>query len=172
MKKFVTAVKEVVFDDEREAKIAALLKTSRTEREAKIAALVKGTEDKPGIPAADAEALVDPAKTREEAVEETEPYAEFELDGRTMRAYQPTDGQLVFMLASLGRGQSSESRFASIINIMMESLRGPDQDYLEGRLLTRNSNRLPVEQIESIFEYLTEEWFGDPSQSQSDSAES
>jgi hypothetical protein len=62
------------------------------------------------------------------AVEETErgedeAYVEFKLDDRVMRAYQPTEGQLAFMLAAMGRGQSDESRFASIVNIMMESLR-------------------------------------------------
>jgi hypothetical protein len=77
------------------------------------------------------------------------------------------------MLASLGRGQSSESRFASIINIMMSSLRDADADYLESRLLSRDpKDRLPVEQIEAIFEFLTTEWFARPTQPPSDSAPS
>lgn len=102
-----------------------------------------------------------------------EQYVEFKLDDRVMRAYQPTDGQLTFMLAAMGRGQTSDQRFAAIINIMMESLREEDQDYLESRLLTRDpAKRLPVKQIEAIFEYLTEEWFGRPTQPPSDSAPS
>lgn len=86
---------------------------------------------------------------------------EFKIDGRVLRAYQPTDGQLTFMLAALGRGQRQDQRFASIINIMMASLRDDDADYLEGRLLSRDpSVRIPVEKIEEIFEFLIEEWFG------------
>lgn len=102
-----------------------------------------------------------------------EQYVEFKLDDRVLRAYHPTDGQLTFMLASLGRGQTSDQRFAAIINIMMASLRDEDQDYLESRLLTRDpAKRLPVEQIEQIFEYLSEEWFARPTQPPSGSAPS
>ena len=39
-----------------------------------------------------------------------EQYVEFEIDGRTLRAFHPTPGQLVFMLAAMGHGQSAESR--------------------------------------------------------------
>lgn len=102
-----------------------------------------------------------------------EQFIEFKVDDRVLHAFQPTDGQLTFMLASLGRGQSSESRFASIINIMMSSLRDEDADYLESRLLDRNpKNRLRVEQIEEIFEFLVEEWFGTPTKEPSGSVKS
>jgi hypothetical protein len=82
------------------------------------------------------------------------------LDGRTMRAYMPHEGQLVFLLTSMGRGQSKEQRLAGILNIMFESLREDDKDYLEGRLLVRDpKKRVPMKQIEAIFEHLVEEWF-------------
>lgn len=104
---------------------------------------------------------------------ESEDYVEFKLDGRVMRAYTPHSGQLTFMLAAMGRGQTDDKRFAAIINIMMESLRPEDQDYLEERLLTRDPRkRVPEAQIQEIFEYLTEEWFARPTQPASDSAES
>lgn len=106
-----------------------------------------------------------------EAVEEQ--YIAFKLDGREMHAYPPTDGQLAFMLAAMGRGQSADSRFASIINIMLETFRDEDREYFEGRLLTRDSTkRIGVEQINEIFEHLTEEWFARPTQSSSGSATS
>lgn len=112
-----------------------------------------------------------------------EQFVEFELgeldkDGnpinvRALRAFSPTDGQLTFMLAALGRGQSQDQRYAAIINIMMSTLRDEDQDYFEGRLLSRNpQQQLPIEQIEEIFEYLTEQWFARPTQASSDSATS
>lgn len=148
MKKFTTAVKAVLAEDEREVKIKARVAE-----------------------------LVAEGKTQEEATataeEEAGPpeYVAFELDGREMHAYPPTDGQLVFMMASMGRGQTKDSRFASIINIMMESLREEDAVYFESRLLTRDPRqRLGVEEIEDIFAFLAEEWFADPTQSPSDSA--
>lgn len=111
--------------------------------------------------------------TEDDGTAVEEQYVEFKLDGREMRAFQPTDGQLAFMLATLGRGQTSDQRFAAIINIMMSCLRDEDRDYLESRLLTRDpKNRLPVTQIEAIFEHLAGEWFGRPTQSPSDSAPS
>lgn len=100
-----------------------------------------------------------------------EQYVPFKVDGRELHAYPPTDGQLAFMLAALGRGQTNETRFAAIINIMLASLRDEDADYLESRLLTRDpAKRLPMKQIEAIFEHLTEEWFARPTQPPSDSA--
>lgn len=115
--------------------------------------------------------LVEGGMSHDDAVAETEPHVEFKVDDRVLRAYQPTGGQLAFLLATLGRGQTGESRFASIINIMLSCLRDEDKDYMESRLLTRDpKTRLPVEQIEAIFEYLVGEWFGRPTEPQSDSA--
>jgi hypothetical protein len=142
VKEFITAVEDVAAQDEREEKIKALIEQGKSRE--------------------DAEAEVD-----------GDEYVEFKVDDRVLRAYQPTDGQLAFMLAALGRGQSKDQRFASIINIMLASLRDDDQDYLEGRLLDRDpKNRLKIEMVESIFEYLTEEWFARPTQSPSGSAPS
>lgn len=108
----------------------------------------------------------------EEVIEgDSEQFVEFSLDGRTLRSYTPHEGQLSFMLAALGRGQSSDSKFASIINLVMSTLRGEDADYLEGRLLERDPRkRLSLDMLESIFEYLVQEWFARPTQSPSDSA--
>lgn len=142
MREFTSAVEDVAAEDEREAKV---------------------------------QALIDEGKSREDAEREVEgdTYVEFVLDGRTIRAYQPNDGQLAFMLAALGRGQSQEGRFAAIVNIMLASLRGSDRDYLEGRMLASDrKTKLPIKKIEEIFEYLTEEWFARPTQPSSDSAPS
>lgn len=89
-----------------------------------------------------------------------------------MRAYRPIEGQVIFMLAALGKGQTKESRFASILNIMFESLREDDKDYLESRLITRDpKQRLGMKTIEGIFEHCVEGWFARPTQPPSDSAE-
>lgn len=118
-------------------------------------------------------ALIEAGKSRTEAEDEVDDDKpiEFKVDGRVMHAYRPTDGQLAFMLAALGRGQTSDSRFAAILNIMFEALSPEDKDYLEARMLTRDpKKRIPMQKIEEIFEHLTEEWFARPTQSQSGSA--
>lgn len=96
---------------------------------------------------------------------------EFKLDGQTIKSYPPTDGQLAFMMASMGRGQTSDGRFAAIVNILLESFDDEGREYVETRLLTRDdSRRLPVSQVNDIFEFLIEEWFGRPTEPQSGSA--
>lgn len=104
----------------------------------------------------------------QEGVEEK--FTEFNLDGVTLRSYHPTEGQLLFMMAAMGRGQSDQSRFASIINIMLSTFKDSDRDHFEGRLLSRDpKDMLPVKQVEQIFEFLTEEWFARPTTPPSDS---
>lgn len=138
MKEFITAVEDLVSEDENTERIAALIAAGKTEDEARA---------------------------------EVEGYIPFKVDGRELRAYHPHEGQLTFMLAALGRGQTKDQRFASIINIMLESLREEDAEYLESRLLTRDpQKRIKAKQIEEIFAYLTEQWFARPTQSQSGSA--
>lgn len=138
MKQFTTAIEESISEDE--AKVKA------EEREAAIVALM--AKDKT-LKREYAEAEVD-----------GESYVEFEIDGRVLRSYKPHDGQMIFMLASMGKGQQAAGRFAAIVNVMLESLRGDDNDYLTGRLLTsRREDRLPPKKIEEIFAFLVEEWF-------------
>lgn len=135
MKEFVTAVEDVVAADEREEKIRALMAEGKTRE--------------------DAEAEVDGDKP-----------VEFKMDGRVLKAYPLTDGQLAFMLANLGRGQTADQRFAGILNIMLASLKGDDKDYVENRLLLPKGDpkRLGIKELEAVFEYLMEEWFGNPTQ--------
>lgn len=112
-------------------------------------------------------ALMEQGRTREEAELEADAteYTDFKLDGRVMRAYKPNSTTLAFMLATLGRGQTKDQRFAAILNIMFESLREEDKDHLENRMLTRGPKQVKMEQIEEIFEFLIEEWFATPTQS-------
>lgn len=136
MKEFTSAVESIEEADEREAKIVALMEDAENPR------------------------------TREEAEREVDlgKPVEFKIDGRKMKAYPPADGQLAFMVATLGRGQSSDQRFAGIINLMTETLLPADKDYFEKRLLTNDrKHRLPMSTLEGVFEHLTEEWFRDKS---------
>lgn len=145
MKSFTTAVKAE--NTEREEKINALF----AERLDQIVALVDG-----GMAEEVAEEKIRQEATRE--VDDGKP-VEFELDGRTMKAYPPTDGQLIFLMASHGRGQTNNGRFSSSVNVILECLDEDDKDHMESRLLSRK-NRIDPDVLEEIFEHLTEEWFG------------
>jgi hypothetical protein len=159
MKEFTTAVEDIAIEDEH---ADALAERERKVRE-RTATLIGE-----GLDPIDAEIK---AETEEPAVEGAEKPILFKLDGRLMHAYMPTDGQLAFMLASMGRGQTADGRFASIINIMLECLRDDDKDFFESRLLTRDpKKRIPARTIEAVFEYLVEEWFARPTQQPSGSA--
>lgn len=151
MKEFTTAVEDIVAEDEREEKIVALIAEGKTR--------------------AEAEAEVDDEQPIEFDIVDKEWQGEgderkyVEIARRTLHAYPPTDGQLAFMLASMGRGQTADGRFASIINIMLECLRDDDKDWFESRLLSRDKKkRIGVKTIEGVFEMLTEEWFARPTQ--------
>lgn len=145
MKEFSTAVSEVEAEEERALEIAA--------RERRVQARVETGASREEAEAAEAEV-------------DDEGVITFKLDDRTLKAFPPTEGQLAFMMAALGRGQSTDQRFASIINIMLAAMRDEDQDYLEGRLLAKKDDpkRLRIQKLEEIFEYLTEEWFARPTQ--------
>lgn len=158
MKEFTTAVEDIAVEDEatqaKRAAVQAKYEADVAKRKRKVDRLVKD-----GKTVEEAEDEVPEVPEPEEVEDEEEP-VEFLLDGRVMHAYPPTDGQLAFMLAGLGRGQTSDGRFANIINVMLECLRDDDKDHFESRLLTRDpKKRLGVKKIEEIFEYLTTEWF-------------
>lgn len=132
MKEFISAVEDIEAEDEREQKITALMERAENP-----------------LSREDAEAEVDRGKP-----------VVFSIDGREMHAFPPHEGQLAFMMASLGRGQTKDQRFAAILNILFESLREEDKDYLESRLLTGDAKkRLSMKTLEGVFEHLTEQWF-------------
>lgn len=111
---------------------------------------------------------VDADKAEEQAYNEDDEKkaVKFKLRERELTAYQPHDGQMAFLLANLGRGQTSDGRFAAIVNIMTECLRGSDKDYFESLLLTGDrKKRLRLKTLEGIFEHLTASWFQDESSS-------
>lgn len=162
MKEFITAVEEVLTEDENEARIKARVKELVAEGMPEDEAEAKATAEVEGFVPFEL-AHMEPVLDKDGKIQRDADgniIAEKVVD-RVLHAYQPTEGQLIFMLASLGRGQSQDQRFASIINIMLSSLRDDDAEYLEARLLSRDrKKRLPSSKVEDIFEYLVEQWFG------------
>lgn len=173
MKEFTSAVSEVVDEDaleaaiaEREAKITALIADSERAREEFIDAEIEAGKSKKSA-SARAPKVLTRAEAEEQVPEvETEKAIEFKLDGRVMHAYPPTEGQLAFMMANMGRGQTSEQRFAAIVNLMLATLREDDRDHFESRLLLpkKDPKRIGLKTLEAIFEHLMEEWFATPTQ--------
>lgn len=157
MKSFKTASIEVVdqatYDSRVKAKATELL------------AVLSMAVDEPPTTDEGREAYTNAWKEAEKFVDDEDGVIPFELDDRVLKAYPPTPGQLTFMLAAMGRGQTQDGRFSAIMNIMMESMRESDQEYLESRLLTRDrTKQIDLKQIEEIFSYLVEEWFANPTQ--------
>lgn len=172
MKEFTSAVTEVVEEEafeaalaEREAKIEALIEQSKEAREVHIAERIEAGDTKAKATKSAPKILTRSEAEAEVPKVESEVAIEFMLDGRVMHAYRPTPGQLTFLLATMGRGQTADGRFASIVNLMFESLRADDKDHFESRMLTRDPKKMvDMDVIEGIFEYLMEEWFATPTQ--------
>lgn len=113
-------------------------------------------------------ALVAEGKTQREAEIEVDRgrAVEFKIGDRVLKAYKPDEAQLIFLMATMARGQSKTNRMAGVINVMMESLDEDDKDWFEERLLTSDRKRkIAPQTIEAVFEYLTEQWFREESAS-------
>lgn len=174
MKEFITAVEDIVAEDEREEALAAredkineLIAASAIARETFIQAEMEAGKTKKSA-SAKAPKVLTRAQAEEQVpeVDVEDPPIEFLLDGRVMHAYPPTEGQLAFMMAGLGRGQTDDGRAGTMVNVMLASLRGDDKDHFESRLLLpkRDPKRLTMKTIEVVFEYIMEEWFARPTQ--------
>lgn len=112
-------------------------------------------------------------ENEDEAAGVEEGVVEFKLDGRVLHAHRPNPSQLAFLLASMGRGQRDDQRFANIINALMASLRDDDKDYFEARMLETDPKKtISLKLMQKVFEYIISEWFADPTQEQSGSAPS
>lgn len=135
IKEFEAAVEEVEHDEKIAARIAELVAEGKSPEEAEEQAYQEEDERKA---------------------------VKFKLRGRELTAYQPRDGQMAFLLANLGRGQTSDGRFAAIVNIMTECLRGDDKDWFESLLLSGDrKTALGLKTVEGVFSFLTEKWFQD-----------
>lgn len=88
----------------------------------------------------------------------------FKIDDREITAYQPQDGQLAMLLASIGRGSSETDKIAGAINFFVAILSEPDAAYVETRLFDRK-DQFGLAQIEEVMEWLVEQWSGRPTQS-------
>lgn len=88
---------------------------------------------------------------------------EVKVDGRKIKVYQPSDGQLAMLLATIGRGSSEVDKIAGAINFFCAVLEDADSLWIETRLLDRR-DPFGIDEVQRIMEALIEEWSGRPTQ--------
>lgn len=114
----------------------------------------------------------------EESAEEGQTFVinEVDEDGNVVkrvecRYFEPGDGQLAFLMASVGRHTSLPTKLAGVINFFVEVLDEPSHQYIVGRLLDRD-DEFGIEEVTEIMESMVEEWTGRPTQPPSGSTRS
>jgi hypothetical protein len=95
----------------------------------------------------------------------------FTVDGTELHAYQPSDGQLAVLMASVGRHTSMPNQVAGVINFFVEVMDEPSHVYVVERLLDR-TDPFGLAEVKEIMEWMVEEWSGRPTQSPSVSTRS
>jgi hypothetical protein len=103
--------------------------------------------------------------------EDPEAPLEFKIDGQTVSAYRPTDGQIAVLMASLGRHTAESTKVAGVIDFFVATLDDESYNYVVNRLLSRD-DPLDLEPIQEVIEWLIEEWSGRPTPKPSGSTRS
>lgn len=96
---------------------------------------------------------------------------EFDVDGVMCKCYHPGDGQLAYLMASMGRHTSTQERVAGVVNFFVAVLDADSQQYVIGRLLDRG-DPFGITEVQQIMEWMVEEWAGRPTKSPSGSTPS
>lgn len=104
-----------------------------------------------------------------EAVEGADEVLEVPIDGVIYKAYQPTDGQYAFVMATTGKHASTQDQIAGQVNFFLSLFEQEDADALARRLLDRE-DPFGLEEVTEIFTAMMEEWTGRPTQSSSGSS--
>lgn len=86
---------------------------------------------------------------------------EFMVDGETLIAHKPREGQVAVLMATVGRHATEQDMVAGIINFFASTLDKNSYGYIERRLLDYD-DEFGIEQVQDILEWLIEEWTGRP----------
>jgi hypothetical protein len=92
-------------------------------------------------------------------------------DDATVRAYAPTDGQLVMVASNFTDTADNMQKVAAAINFFTGTLDEDSLVYVKRRLLDRH-DPFGVEEVTEILEWLLEEWSARPTKSSSGSSAS
>jgi len=96
---------------------------------------------------------------------------EFVVDGETCRCFQPSNGQLAILLASISSTQSWTNQVAGVINFFDAVLDDDSRTYITRRLLDRQ-DQFGLDEVQDIIEWMVEEWAARPTPSPSASTPS
>jgi len=96
---------------------------------------------------------------------------EFKIDGQECRAFQPSNGQLAILLASISSTQSWTHQVAGVINFFDAVLDEDSSAYITRRLLDRR-DQFGIDEVQNIIEWMVEEWGARPTQPSSGSTPS
>ena len=96
---------------------------------------------------------------------------EFTIDDEVCRAFQPSNGQLAVLLASVSSTQQWTHQVAGVINFFDAVLDENSSSYITRRLLDRQ-DQFGIDEVQEIIEWLVEEWSARPTQSPSGSTPS
>lgn len=110
------------------------------------------------------------------AVEETfdpevDQGAELTLDGRELRYFRPTDGQIAIYMASSSKHSTVNDKVAATINFFMGLFEEDDQSWLAGRLMDRD-DAFGVTMVQTLLNSMLEDWSGRPTKSSGGSTQS
>jgi hypothetical protein len=95
------------------------------------------------------------------AAGQTEDPLEFSIDGKTLRAYRPTEGQMAMLMAALGRHTTEATKVAGAIDFFVAIMDQESYNYLADRLMSRD-DPIEIEEVSDIVQWIIEEWAGRP----------
>ena len=108
----------------------------------------------------------------QEAVsDEDEQVIEFAVDGLTVKAHQPSSGQMAMVYQAMSDFNTEQRKVAGIVDFFFGLLDEDAQQVLGRRLLSRD-DPFDLDQITSIITWLVEEWGGRPTRRSSGSTQS
>lgn len=103
------------------------------------------------------------AAEKEALIEDTGLTFSFEkgVKARKIKVHPPTSGQVAILMSRLGRHSTMNDKMAGVIDFFVGILDEQDYDYVVNRLLDAR-DPLGIEEIQSVMEWLMEEWTGRP----------
>jgi hypothetical protein len=86
---------------------------------------------------------------------------DFKIDGVELHCFQPSNGQLAILLASISNTQNWTHQVAGVINFFDAVLDDDSSAYITRRLLDRR-DPFGIDEVQNIIEWMVEEWAARP----------
>lgn len=108
---------------------------------------------------------------REAAEDQPEEAIEFKVDGETLRAFPPSEGQFAMIASVMTDYARTSDQIAATINFVFGLLDDDSRVHLKRRLFDRE-DPFGTDEVMEIMDYLIEEWSGRPTERPSGSTSS